>query len=210
MIFPSIPARLAEGFSERNVSGQEISNLDNISAGRLTGLWPPTLDEIAKSPLIGHGRMSIYRRHSLFNAIVDTEGACPSHPHNAYLEMMLDCGVMGLFVILVLFAGVPYLVLTRSCTHDPLLRAVSGTGLAAAGTILIMSLSGQSFFPREGVFLILCAYGLMLRGYIMERQNSIQTITSSRVIAGSDQVVPRIVAGISQPSLANVKRFGTR
>lgn len=166
--FPSIPTRLAVGVGVADVSGSEGEDWDAISAGRTTYLWPPSMDEIAASPVVGQGRLTILRT-SLYERIVDLNGMCPTHPHNAYIEMMLDSGVVGLALTLAFYLLFPCLGLSVGRSAAPLLRTVATMGLAGGAAILVMGLSGQTFFPREGIFVVLCTYGLLLRAYVAHR-----------------------------------------
>jgi O-antigen ligase len=161
--FPNVADRLTFGFGAIDVSGNEIENWDAISGGRTTDLWPPTVDEIVRAPVGGHGRLAIWRT-SLRQRIEQLTGGCPNHPHNAYLEMLLDSGAVGLIITILLFVGFPVLAYRRRRQGDPLLTTVLHAGLAAAATILIMGISGQTFWPREGVDAILCLYALMMAG----------------------------------------------
>lgn len=162
LAFPSIRNRATEGFDSVDASGQETEDMDAVSAGRTTHLWPPTVDAISESPMMGHGRLAILRP-PLWDTIMADYGCVPTHPHNAYLEMLLDSGLIGLMATLAFFIGIPLMCLAQGKVDLPLLRAARGTGLAGAGAILIMGLTGQSFFPREGVFIVLCCFGLMAR-----------------------------------------------
>jgi len=69
-------------------------------------------------------------------------------------------------VTLLLFVRFPIPAYGRLRSSDPLLTTVLHAGLAGAATILIMGLSGQSFWPREGVDTILYLYALMMAGSI--------------------------------------------
>lgn len=177
LVFPSIPNRLLQGFGITTASGQQSRDLDTISAGRLTNLYPHVVTEISKSPAIGFGRLAILRT-SVYDRILVSEGVVPTHPHNAYLEALLDGGVLGLIGVLYLFLGLPVMALPRFRSRDPLLIAAMGVGIAAAVTILLMGLSGQTFYPREGIFLVLCSYAIMLRAHIIDRE--LRAMKSSR------------------------------
>jgi O-antigen ligase len=161
LVFPTIPARLTQGVSEADVSGEQVNDLDTMSAGRLTNLWPPTIDYIAQSPLIGYGRLAIWRT-GLYDQILVHEGSVPNHPHNAYLEMLLDSGIIGLGLVFVFLIGIPIMVLRGMHTNYLPLLVARDCGLISAIALLVMGCTGQSFFPREGVFLSLCGYGLMM------------------------------------------------
>jgi O-antigen ligase len=183
--FPNVAGRLFVGFGQTSASGDKVENWDTISGGRTTNLWPPTLDEIAKSPIIGHGRLAILRT-PLYYRIVELEGDCPTHPHNAYLEMLLDCGAVGLVLVMCVFMGYPVVAYRRRRKGDPLLTAVLYAGLSGACAILIMALSGQTFWPREVIDVILYLYALMLAGCF----HNIPTV------AGAAPVFRRRVAGM--------------
>jgi len=162
--FPNIEARLTFGFGVTDVAGEEVQDWDAISAGRTTYLWPPTLEEISKYPIIGQGRMAMLRT-PVFDRICEYRGSCPEHPHNAYLEMLLDSGAIGMLIALIVFAGFPLLAFLRRCKEDPLLNATAMTGVAAAGAIAIMAITGQSFWPQQGMDIVFYAYGIMMGGY---------------------------------------------
>jgi len=124
------------------------------------GAIPQTL---VNAPLLGQGRMTIWRS----SIYVRVPGGYPGgHPHNAYIEMLLDGGAVGLVVALLLFVGFPVLAYARRCDDNGLLTTVLHAGLAGATTILVMSLTGQSFWPREGVDTILYLYTLMMAGCV--------------------------------------------
>ena len=81
--------------------------------------------------------------------------------------MLLDSGALGLVVTLLLFVGFPLLAYVRRQPQGlPLLDAVLYAGLAGAATLLIMGMTGQTFWPREAVDTILYLYALMLAGML--------------------------------------------
>src|SRR5205085_7281919 len=67
-----------------------------VSNGRVDEIWMPVIPELFKSPIWGNGLGAI-----MWSAPMQA-GALPSvaHPHNAYLEVILDLGFAGLLVIL--------------------------------------------------------------------------------------------------------------
>jgi O-antigen ligase len=167
---PAVQTRLQLGFGAMDPTGQQANDLDEITAGRWAALWPPTVEEIAGSPIFGQGRMTIMRT-SLYDRICAlNEGECPSHPHNAYLEVLLDSGVVGLAPVLGLFAGLPVYMYRRRRRDIPLLDAAACVGLAGAGTILVMGMTGQTFWPREAVDLVLLTNALALGAHVLGRQ----------------------------------------
>ena len=165
---PSIPARLGMGFAVGNAASQTANDLDEITAGRLTKIWPPVLEQIYASPLIGEGRRAILRT-GVHEALAK-KGTAPKHPHNAYLEALLDAGVAGLLVILAWY-GLLSSIAVRLCRHptDALVRAIGGAALAMLGALRITGLSSQSLFPTVSLFGMWCIIGLMLRAFVLSR-----------------------------------------
>ncbi|MCH7884115.1 MAG: O-antigen ligase family protein [Planctomycetes bacterium] len=168
---PSIPARLGMGFAVGNASSQTANDLDVITAGRMTKIWPPVFEQISASPLIGEGRRAILR--TPVHKALAKKGIAPGHPHNAYLEVLLDAGVAGLFVILALY-GLLFGIAIRLCRTptNALVRAIGGAALAMISALLITGLSSQSLFPTTSLFGMWCVIGLMLRAFVLTRSNA--------------------------------------
>jgi O-antigen ligase len=167
---PGVQARVGLGFSVQDPTGMEGSDLDEITAGRWVALWPPTIQEIAGSPVFGQGRMTILRTSLYERICMLNNGECPSHPHNAYLEMLLDSGIVGLVPVLSLLLAVPVYIYRRRRRDIPLLDTAASVGLAGAGAILLMGLTGQTFWPREAVDLVLCVYALAMGAHVLGLQ----------------------------------------
>lgn len=128
-----IVARINYGVNEGNT-------LDSISAGRIDGIWIPILDEIEDNLLLGNGLLSIWKGD------VNKRRALPSHPHNAYLEILLDQGVLGLVV---LFAALYSMFITSN-------RQVRYVILGWC----IVGLSGNSFYPKLYNFFVFVMFGI--------------------------------------------------
>lgn len=136
-----------------------------ITAGRNL-IWPYVIARIADRPWIGYGRLAMVRTglaHFLSTEL--DEGF--SHPHNAYLEMLFDNGLLG-FVLVMPFYG---LLLWRSFvlfrdSRSPVFVAVGGASSAMILGLLIASLASQTFYPREGWMGMWCLMFLMLRVWV--------------------------------------------
>ena len=166
VVFPALADRITHGFGVVDASGAQTEDWDAISAGRTTHLWPATIEGIQSAPLHGHGRLALLRT-PVRQRVVDLAGSCPTHPHNAYLEMLLDSGAIGLVIALMLFMGFPILAYRRRRPEDPLLVSVLHAGLAGAVAILLTGMTGQTLWPREAVDTILYLYALMMAGSII-------------------------------------------
>lgn len=173
MIFftvPGVQSRLGLGFAVQDPTGMTVSDMDEITAGRWNAIWPPTIEEIASAPVFGQGRMAILRTSVYDRICALNDGVCPTHPHNAYLEVLLDAGAVGLVIVLGLLLAVPVYLYKYRRRDIPILDAAACVGVAGAGTILVMGLTGQSFWPREAVNLVLCTYAVAMGAHVLGQQ----------------------------------------
>jgi O-antigen ligase len=174
---PGVAGRMAQGFSAdtRDVNArvaestaQSLSFRDDrpdaytITAGR-TLIWPYVVGEIANAPHIGHGRQAMIRTGLAARLWTDLGESFP-HPHNAYLEMLLDNGWIGLAVV-GLFYGV---VAASACrllldTRSRVFVAAGGVGGALVLAFLFAGIGSDTFYPRESSVGMWCAIGLVLR-----------------------------------------------
>lgn len=138
---------------------------EELSAGRSV-VWPLVFEKIKEAPVVGYGRQAMSRIGLASTLLIDyNEPAI--HPHNAYLEMLLDNGILG-FLVVVPFYFLMFkysFVLFRDRTSE-IFVATGGVGIALIGALLVGSLTGQTFYPREASFGAWCSIGLVLRIYI--------------------------------------------
>ena len=105
----SVQERVQYGFTESGNYYQRGNRADFISAGRLF-LWTTLFSEFIdneKQVLMGNGRHSIYRTKARKLEIIR-----PGHPHNAYLEVLFDTGILGM-IVFSLFYGYLFRSLLR-------------------------------------------------------------------------------------------------
>lgn len=165
-LVPSVADRALQGIDENPASGSEEVNLEGLTAGRNL-LWPRVIDTISQAPLIGYGRAAM-QRTGISAWYADSQGNDQDHyihhPHNAYLEVLLDSGVIGLLVALALYG---YLLTAGfSLVRDrrsPVFQSVGAIGLSLILAQLAGSLTGQSLYPSEPTVGMWCAIGLLLR-----------------------------------------------
>ncbi len=153
---PDVVERVSMG-----VVGEEEVDWDTVSAGRLTNIWPPVWAQIGQSPLIGHGRWGILRTDCYFDVLA-AERTVPSHPHNAYLEILLDAGALGLGVGLACALGLLWNCgrLMRSGQRET--ATLGAVGLTAVVVFLSAGVAGLSFFPTQSMVPHLCVWGAVL------------------------------------------------
>ena len=130
--------------------------------------WPKVIEKIADRPFFGYGRMGMQQSGASTEMIYEYgRGAAFGHPHNAYLELLIDNGfigaapLFGLFIFLAFYS----VQLTRE-NQSPELLCVGGLGISFIVGQLIAGMTAQSFYPRQGVVLMWCVIGILSRVYV--------------------------------------------
>jgi O-antigen ligase len=146
----AIWARVTLGFGE---------GANAVSADRIDGLWLPLLPELWKSPLWGSGLNSILWSFPMQTGVIDPVG----HPHNAYLEAMLDMGIVGLGLALAYFAHVwkGFRALSKDAALSPEMRALFQGATACLCAFFLTCLVGGSLRPEAEAAYLWIAIGLM-------------------------------------------------
>jgi O-antigen ligase len=162
VLLPGTAERMLQGFEKARISSRTTINDYEVTSGRSL-IWPYVIDEIMRSPLVGHGREAMLRTGLQDRLWRDLGEAFP-HPHNAYLEMLLDNGVIG-FLLVMPFYGliVVYSMRLFLDRHSGLYSAMGGVSLALVLALLVASIGSQTFYPREGAVAMWGAFCLMLR-----------------------------------------------
>ena len=164
---PGAMARMLFGFGEIDVAGKAIVNENNVTSGR-SEFWPYVISKISESPVFGFGRESMIRtgvQKTLENELGPDSAV--GHPHNAYLEVLIDSGLIG-FVIIIGLHIVIWVYSARLFVDrgDPLYTAAGGVALALLTGHLVAHMGGQNFYPDRIDMGFWCAIGVMLRVYV--------------------------------------------
>jgi O-antigen ligase len=161
----ALPAALYE----RALTGAG-EGLNAISAGRLEGLWLPLLPEVMRSPIYGSGLGSIMWSEPM------REGGGASilqvtHPHNAYLQALLDMGVLGLALLCAYFIHVwrGFRTLRLDADLSPALRGLFQGAAAGLLGLLASNITDGSLTPLPEQALLWLAIGMMY-GQLNKRQ----------------------------------------
>lgn len=173
LAFPGVAERALTGFGAQAISGEAVTDTYEVTAGRML-IWPHVIEKIGESPVVGHGKLAMVRT-GLRDELGGLYGQADafSHPHNAYLQLLLDGGMIGFILV-----GLFFLVVTYHATRlfldstSRLYVAVGGVALAFLLALLVASMGSQTFYPREGDLGVWAALGLMLRVSVT-RQRSI-------------------------------------
>ena len=134
---------------ERAATGFKTMDRDAISAGRIDYIWTPLIEEYVSDPkkfIFGDGRRAIQASDSVLKGRI----WLMTHPHNMYLELLIDAGIIGLIIIVSL-----YYVILRNAFHT--LQRTTEAHLkenlyACIVSILCFLIAGMtqfSFFPTN-------------------------------------------------------------
>lgn len=144
---------------DRVLVGFETGAVDDISAGRVEGIWLPLLSEIPKAPLFGAGLLSTTW------ALPNVAGSMltVTHPHNAYLEALLDMGVIGFALLAAYFWHVwrGFRALGGNAWLSPEMRGFFQGATAGLLCFLVTGFAGSSLRPTPESAYLWLAIGMM-------------------------------------------------
>jgi len=161
---PSVVDRMFEGFGQKNVAGEKVIDDQAVSSGRRL-IWPYVLDKIRESPMVGYGQLAM-KRTGLANRLMVELNASFPHPHNMYLETLLDNGVLGSVPILLFWAVVLVYAGRMFRSNNRLCAAVGGVTLSLMLAQLFGGIGAQHFYPRESTLGMWAAIFMSLRVYV--------------------------------------------
>lgn len=146
--------------------------LDAISASRIGLIWLPLFPELLRSPVYGNGLGSILwsdamRRGPGVSILMVT------HPHNAYLQALLDMGIAGLLLLGAFFVHVwkRFRALSMDAALSPDLRGFYQGAAAGLTSFLITGISDSSLTPVPEQAFLWLAIGMMYGQRAKEMQN---------------------------------------
>lgn len=137
----------------------DTGSADAVSAGRVEGIWTPLLPDALASPVWGQGLDSIMWSDALYSGAMDFVG----HPHNAYLQTLLDMGVLGLALLVVFYLHVwrGFRALGSNAYLTPVMRGFFQGGCAALVAFAVAGMSGGSLRPQSENIPLWIAIGIM-------------------------------------------------
>jgi len=176
IIFPGTTTRMLQGFGQIDAAGQATIDKDSVTSDR-TLFWPYVIDKIGESPWIGCGRQAM-KRTGVTEYLEQALGDPVGHPHNMYLETLLDNGVLGSLPIF-LFWGMIIVYSARLFrSNNRLYSAVGGLALSLMLAQLFAGIGSQHFYPRESTLGVWAAIFLSLRVYVEEKRMQADTLTA--------------------------------
>jgi len=175
-IAPSAIERVTMGFNDKNEAmdvgrpdfGNKELDVHEMTSGRILA-WPMVIDAIYERPLVGYGRLAMINQAGISLKMIPIYGIGDTfpHPHNAYLELLLETGLIGAIPIFYLYyLFVKYSLSLFKDNRKSLYVVVGGASLSILLSLLVAAFGSQSFYPREGSVLMLSILGIMLRVYV--------------------------------------------
>ena len=146
--------------------GFDTGDADAVSAGRLEGLWIPLLPEMLNSPLWGNGKSSIMWAEPMDKGLMNIV----THPHNAYIELFYDMGLIGVVLVIGYFLHVwkGFRALGSNAFLAPELRGFYKGAAAGLVSFFVTGMAGSSFTPRPEYAFLWIAIGMMY-GHLARR-----------------------------------------
>ncbi len=163
----------------------EDGDLNLVTAGRLERLWKPILGEYAETPalfIVGQGKYSIMQ-----TKVFKDETTLPSdHPHNMYIESIIDSGFLGFFALTTIYLII-LLRVWKSIRgiRDKELQDYQCAALAAILSYLMAGMTQGSLLPNlENSFTFTAvAFALAILRYSQENTDDGQ---QSEMLAGEN------------------------
>ncbi|MEK8085851.1 O-antigen ligase family protein [Aquabacterium sp. A3] len=153
--------RISEGIKPGATDVQSMGKTDKLTAGRVAGIWIPVLYDIAQSPIVGRGMMSMLWSNASWTGLTPH---LITHPHNAYLRLLMDMGLMGTLAVLtgVFLLWQKFRSLSTQDFAPTWLRAGARGGAMVLFVFAIFGITGSSWMPVPMQILAWGALGLIL------------------------------------------------
>ena len=134
-------------------------DVNEFSAGRVDDIWLPLLPELFKSPLWGSGLESTMWSKALWSG----QMIPVSHPHNAYLQAILDMGLIGLGLLLAFYWHVYRTArdLGSNAYLSPTMRGFYQGLVAGLLCFAVTGFAGSSLRPTAEFGYLWIAIGMM-------------------------------------------------
>ncbi|MBR0706641.1 O-antigen ligase family protein [Bradyrhizobium liaoningense] len=158
-IIVGVTLLLPGAFVERATTGFATDDTHAITAGRPDMIWRPLLPTFWEAPILGHGLGStMWATPNLHGEMLPV-----GHPHNAYLGVLLDMGMVGVAVVAAFFWSAWAMFRRLAKNHgDPLWRGVFEGGVVCLMCLAVQGLTDDRFVPTYPQVALWLCYGLAL------------------------------------------------
>jgi len=151
-----MPGAVVSRMSLGLVGGGDVNE---FSAGRMEEIWVPLFPELFKSPIWGNGLDSIMWSKGVWTDQI----VIVTHPHNAYMQAILDMGLLGMALLLGFYWHV------YRCARDlgsnaylsPTMRGFYQGVVASLLCFIITGFVGSSLRPSQEFAFLWIAIGMM-------------------------------------------------
>lgn len=153
---PLMPGAVWDRLSLGFAGGGDVNS---VSAGRIDEIWLPLVPEILATPPWGNGLDAIMWSKAMWaQTILEV-----THPHNAYLQALLDMGLAGTLLLLGYYWHVwrGFRALGSNAYLSPTLRGFFQGGLAGLICFLVTGFAGSSLRPAPEFTFLWIAIGMM-------------------------------------------------
>jgi len=139
----SVQDRLMMGLDRAEVTSANNRD-DPLTKGRVA-IWAALAPEFFESPLLGNGLSS-----TAWNSAVTAGRIYVGHPHNMFLALVLDLGILGFAAVAYLYYryGLTMYRLSAETSISPLLRQYFTGAFVAYIAMLLTALSGGHYTPH--------------------------------------------------------------
>jgi hypothetical protein len=139
--------------------GMDTGDANVISAGRIENLWVPLLPDIAANLLLGQGLQSIMWTDAQLQQLI----FAVTLAHNAYLDLLLDFGLVGAAAVLGWYIHVWRRFVIQSVQDpDDQYRALFYGGHLAMISMAVCGLTNDRFTPTASNCLIWIGAGVAI------------------------------------------------
>ena len=167
LVFPAATARMLSGFDQTDVAGQSETDSEAVTSDR-TLMWPYVIEKISQSPYVGYGRLAM-QRTGLYSEL--RQKNLPfMHPHNVYLEIVFDNGLLGAAPIVFFWAILLVYSVKLFRSPNRLYAAVGGLSLSLVLAQIFAGIGAQHYYPRGSTLGMWAASLLMLRVHVEEKR----------------------------------------
>jgi len=162
LALPGFVDRMAAGLGETDVTGQKSIDTYELTSGRAV-VWPMVFRAIGRAPLLGYGREGFVISGVRAETRLQCQDEVP-HPHNMFLQILLDGGFVAALVAFALFGHVAFHAARMfRARGDPLIVAVGGWTLGLIVALWVGGIGAMTFYPRESLMGVFCAMMLTMR-----------------------------------------------
>ena len=156
---------VSSAIMERATKGFSSGDRDEISSGRIDKQWLPLIEEYLENPyklMFGNGRFSIVSSKYIAQGVIpDTM----MHPHNMYLEQIIDAGIFAAILIFSLYAFI-FLKIFHSlkAIKNRTIREYQYAVIVSLSSFFIAGITGRTLFPLEtnGLLFIIMGLGIVI------------------------------------------------